>query len=714
MKQFVLLILMMPVVVRVSFCQDQTIKRDEKPVLQGTIKVIAKSYGDSVVLRWAPSDSWAWNKLNYTGYIIQRITLDEKDNAKKELMTPVPLKPYPLEKFKTVFKSSNTNAAIAAQCLYGRNFDMGLRKGQGAIEDEATVSDARFSYTLMVADYDAGVAMATALRFADKNVKKAGKYLYRVMPAGTVSQGRIDTGSVLVENNTTAVNAKPEIAEGIAFDHLGELHWARNGMWSGFYIERSSDGGKIFTLLNSLPFISSRPDPAALKKDSSKAKLFALLQTQHVYIDSLPKNYTNYVYRIRGINAFAEISDYSGSVTISGKDLTAPVAVNMLNPQFVSGRSIKLLWKKDFIEGDCKGYYVTRARTINGPYETLNQQILPAATTEFTDNFAFLHGGNFYIVVAADTTGNIASSVPAMGLVPDNTPPSIPVGLKGNIEKNGRVNLYWTANKEDDIKGYKVYFANAPDHVFTQVTTGPDTALQFTDSISLNTLTKEIWYKIAAVDYNNNHSEFSAAVQLKKPDIVPPTAPVATNIVVQKSGVAMDWIQSSSADAVSYTIYRAEEKQKPVPVARFKHIPGIISFHFTDTTVTPNTNLVYMARTIDEDSLQSPFSLPVMATIHHTAQRAAITTLKAFYDIKAKLIHISWQYTETGDYFFILSAAYGTDSFRPIRSFDKQKNSYNDLNPEKGITCRYTIQAIWKDDSGNTMFGQPGVVIIPQ
>src|SRR5665647_456952 len=215
------------------------INNEEKVILQSGIKVIAKAYGDSIVLRWAATRPWAWSKLNYLGYKIERIDLNEKDNAKKELLTAAPLKPYSLEKFKTVFKSDNNNAAIAAQCLYGKNFETNLRKGQAAIADKASVSDARYAYTLMVADYDANVGVATALRFTDKNVTKGGKYIYRIMPAAVATQGVIDTGTVLIINNKIAINSKPEITEGLAFDHLGELHWDRTGteIWSGFYIE---------------------------------------------------------------------------------------------------------------------------------------------------------------------------------------------------------------------------------------------------------------------------------------------------------------------------------------------------------------------------------------------------------------------------------------------------------------------------------------------
>jgi fibronectin type 3 domain-containing protein len=689
------------------------INKEEKVILQSGIKVIAKAYGDSIVLRWAPTRPWAWNKLNYLGYKIERIDLNEKDNAKKELLTAVPLKPYSLEKFKTVFQRNNNNAAIAAQCLYGKNFDTNLRQGQAAIADKASVSDARYAYTLMVADYDANVGVATALRFTDKKVTNGGKYIYRIMPAGVATQGVIDTGTVLIINNKTAINSKPEITESLAFDRLGELHWDRTGAetWSGFYIERSEDG-KAFKPLNKIPFITSPPDSALLKQDPGKARLFAMMQTQHIYIDSLPQNYKNYYYRIKGINAFAEMSDYSNIVTVSGRDLTPPVAVNMLNPKFISDRKMKVLWKKDIIESDCKGYYITRANNINGPYSTLNQQILPPTTTEYIDNNAFAHGGSYYIVVAADTANNISSSSPGMGLVPDNTPPSSPVGLKGRIEKTGLVYLSWDANKEEDVKGYKVYFANAPDHVFTQITTGPDSLNSFVDSITLRTLTKDIWYKIVAVDFNNNHSDFSPAVKLRKPDIVPPTPPIATNVMVNNKDVEMDWIQSSSNDVVGYEIYRQQDKNENKLLARYKPDATNTSFHFKDTTTRSNLVYTYTAVAIDEDSLHSPASVAVRIKINTTPERPAITTLKAMYDPKEKVIKLNWIYATGGDYFFIIYRSMGDQPLERLQSFNKEINEYTEYNAMPGKTYHYAIQAIYKDANGNTKLSKVADAIV--
>jgi fibronectin type 3 domain-containing protein len=706
--------LFVPIMMSAQNKKQANNKAQDKVVLQSGIRVIGKAYGDSIVLRWAPSKSWAWLKLNIIGYKIERIDVSDKDNPKKEWLTSEAIKPFPLEKFKASFTRDNTNAAIAAQCLYGKNFETNLRQGQAGIVDRASVSDTRFAFALQSSDFDRNVATATALRFVDKKVKKGGAYIYRLVPAAIATQGIIDTGSVLIINSPITTNPAPEITEALSFDRLAEFHWDRAGVenWSGYYIERSEDG-KVFNPLNKIPFITSRPDSSLLKEDSSKAKIFAMLQTQHIYIDSLPQNYKKYFYRIRGINAFAELSPYSNAVTIFGKDLTPPVAVNILNPEYISGKRIKVKWQKEIIEKDCMGYYIARAKNINGPYETLNDKLLPTSNTDFIDNNAFEHGENFYVVIAVDTASNISTSVPAMCLVPDSTPPAAPAGLKGRIDSSGRVYLSWDKNKEEDLKGYKVYFANAADHVFIQISAEPDLLNSFVDSITLHTLSKDIWYKIAAVDFNNNHSAFSPAVKLRKPVTVRPTAPIATNVKVNKTGIEMDWIQSSSDDISNYKIYRQQEGNAKKLLAIYKPDPAKMSFHFTDTTVRANLIYNYTAEAVNEDSIHSPSSIAVQVKIHATSERPAITTLKAVYDRKGKVIKLNWTYADSGDYFFLLYRSVGNDPLERMRSFDKEVTQFDDYNLPPGKIYHYAIQAIYKDANGNTKLSVPIDVTIP-
>ena len=43
------------------------------------IQLAAKAYGDSIILRWAPTSAAAWQVLNGTGYTILRLDKNQPD-----------------------------------------------------------------------------------------------------------------------------------------------------------------------------------------------------------------------------------------------------------------------------------------------------------------------------------------------------------------------------------------------------------------------------------------------------------------------------------------------------------------------------------------------------------------------------------------------------------------------------------------------------------
>ena len=137
-------------------------KKIAAPNLHSAIKVKAKAYGDSVIIRWAPADAWAWVLLNTTGYIVERTDYSNAARPKKEILATV--KPYTLEKFKTVFGPNDKYAAIAAQALYGKNFSSGIRNGNLGLVDQAAVLNDRHAFALQASDYDGRVALATGLK----------------------------------------------------------------------------------------------------------------------------------------------------------------------------------------------------------------------------------------------------------------------------------------------------------------------------------------------------------------------------------------------------------------------------------------------------------------------------------------------------------------------------------------------------------------------
>jgi len=685
--------------------------------LHAGIKVFAKAYGDSIVVRWAPDDKWAWTSLNYTGYFVERIDVTDSIFT-KQLLTQQPLKPMTLEEMKAAFAgTTNKFAAIAAQCLYGKNFALNTRQaGAGGIKDKSDVWNSRYAFALEAADFDAATATATGLRLVDKNVLKKHVYIYAVYPAVPTNQGMIDTGGVAVTNVVQRA-VKPTLNQTIAGDKMAELHWARKQkeQYSAYNIERSSDG-KLFTQVNKVPFISSPPDTALYAKaDSMHRQVLNMMRTQQAFVDSLPDDNHKYYYRIKGVNAFGEWSDYSDTLSVTGIDLTAPIPPDLAKPKYIGGRTISLHWTKKVKEPDFKGFIVVRSHLKpSAEFKALNTKLLDTTATSFTDTAAFVHGSSFYRIGVVDTAGNINYSNVALGVVPDTTPPLPPTGLQGRIDKKGYVYLHWDKNTEEDMKGYKVYFANSSEHVYSQITITPDSATTFTDTITLKTLTKNIWYKVVAVDENNNHSGYSAPVELKKPDVVPPVPPLASLVAVDTSGVKIDWVKSASNDAAFYIIYRKQQEDSIwMPMAQIKHDSTKPYFYYIDKTIKPFVTYNYSAETVDEDSLHSVKSVQVTAAVKTVAALPPLQTLKAVYNDKAKAINLQWDYKNNGDYYFVLFRGVGNDALLKFHTASQEDNAYSDTElPTGGGSLKYAIQVVFKDSRGKTRVSAPVAVTV--
>jgi hypothetical protein len=684
-------------------------------VYHAAIRVIAKAYGDSIVVRWAPTAAWAWSGCNVVGYTIERIEVSTPGIPRQKL-TAQPLRPLTLDQLKAAFGRDDKYAAIAAQCLYGTNFTTGIRKGYAGQGDQASVFGDRYGFALQVADYDGAVAHAEGLRFTDTHVKPGGVYAYIVYPGANPPQGKIDTGGIIITDSVGSIPNRPRLSEVVPGDRIAEVHWNRTQQesYSGFWIERSEDG-QHFQPVNTLPFYSSVPDSNQVKKDTVHARRYALLRTKQVFVDSLPRNYRRYYFRIRGINAFAERSDYSDTLAVTGLDLTPPSPPVLGKPQYLGKKSFRLAWKRTGKEGDFAGWMVTKARQVGGPYTTLTPALLPADQTTFVDTGAFAHGQTYYIVAAVDTAGNMGVSMAAMALVPDTTPPVAPTGLKGRIDPKGRVFLSWSRNTEEDMKGYKVYFANGIRHVFSQITQTTVSDTTFVDSISLKTLTKYIWYEVVAVDQNNNHSRYSVPVMLKKPDIVPPMPPEPSRVAVDSAGVHIDWVRSASNDVVGYILYRRRASGSDtswVQLARLSSDTTKPGFRFTDSSLEHLTTYQYNAEAVDEDSLHSKRSVTIAAAVNTVPELPAPGKPTASYDPTARQVTLKWAYHNSGSYYFVLYRAMGSAPLGRFRSVAQSETTFQDTTPSPG-PARYAIQVLFKDKRGKTRISDPVAVTIP-
>jgi uncharacterized protein len=689
------LIVLIIIFILKGFVQAQTPQPTDTLPYHKKLFLIANNYADSVVLRWAPSDALAWRDYNNGGYLLYRYELSEDkfpSHPQIKALNSQPIKPWSLDEWKSRSLPEDSLAAVAAQLLYGESnipeatttgrnegTEIDLSKAMDQKDDQ----DNRFSLALLMADFSPHVANGLGLRWVDKEVERNKTYVYRIVSLSEAGLTKPDTAATIIKTDQDFV--QPDMPEILyeEYDRTVIFRWNRrlaDQYFSSYLYERSVDGGRTFSPVKSLPYVQPAYDQNYDHEDEIILK------------DSLPDNYITYYYRIVGITPFGDKGNYSPAMPVMGRDLTPPDAPEQVSAEHMEGSKVLIKWQKPIHEDDFEGFLVGRAESLEGPYEPLGNRLLPKTANQFMDESAITWGTNFYVVSAVDTAGNAGLSVPAYVIMVDTIPPAKPQGLTGKIDTTGIVTLQWKLGFEPDLLGYLVYSANAPDHEFAPVAENFVVDSLFTDSISLNTLTKKIYYKIIAFDKNRNPSEPSDILELTKPDFIPPVPPVITDFDVSDTTVWIQWNPSSSTDVIKQFLYRRKIGNDWQELAQM----DTLTITYLDTIVEKLTTYEYALRVQDEDGNLSEMSFPVTARVYDSGIRQAITNLNAILVEEENAVNLSWGYDELEGIHFVIYRSTNASGFEMYDQSAYDKMTYTDSNLDKGI-YEYAVKAFHKD-----------------
>lgn len=651
--------------------------------------LVARHYGDSIVLRWAPGGSAMWLLANTDGYCLRRQAFrrDEKNVFNLLDSSTTIVKPWSMEQWAAQIQATDDSLAVlAAGMLYGETRAFGGKTKGVSMEDilqKYTEQQNRFVFALMAADQSPVAAEGLGWRYADRSVEKGLYYLYTVHPVGEKAAARMDTGRVLMDDKKIHVPQPFPAITAIPGDRVIHLFWPEgdlinNQSYSAYVVERSADGIH-FERLHHRPLIPDRKREEGLPKPIR-------------YDDSVAVNYRTYTYRVSGLSAFGDLSPPSPPLAVMAVDLTAPSSPVITEIGTTSEGAIHLTWEKPDMEGDMRGFVVGRATNMEGPYEPLTEELLPPDTRRFTDTQP--HGGapNFYIVAAVDTAGNPGRSLPAYHAVDDHTPPDRPTGLDGQIDSTGRVFLHWRWNREKDLVGYRVFFSNSGRGVFAPATGHMLSDTLFVDSTSLRTLSRHLYYKVIAYDRNMNASEPSDILKLERPDTIPPMPALIHDFSIGRRGVTLHWHPSASGDAARQHVLRQADSTGAWRLLA-QLPPG--DTLFTDTTVASGMRYAYAIETFDRGGLSSGRSFPLRAYVHRSTAGNGIHELEAV--LQEERIMLRWKAPEQQVNFYILYRSMGDDGMRLAGNIPGDQSGYTDRAGTSGT--RYAIKAVYADGS---------------
>ena len=151
------------------------------------IKAVGRTYGDSIVLRWAVESYPEWDRLNRTGYDVLRHTEGEGEFLLDTLATGI--RPMSLADFRRCYPDTiDSLAYLAMGAIYGEgdmtpemtNYEPG---SIGALVELEQDQKTRLFGAFLAAEWRPDLAQAMGLRYVDKTAKKGETYTYFIMPS---------------------------------------------------------------------------------------------------------------------------------------------------------------------------------------------------------------------------------------------------------------------------------------------------------------------------------------------------------------------------------------------------------------------------------------------------------------------------------------------------------------------------------------------------
>ena len=554
--------------------KTDTIIYQEPTLITTKIKLLTRTYGDSIALRWVPEDYVSWKYLCLTGVNVLRTETDADDFAIDTLAYG--LKPLTEEQFRAKYAQTDSNALVAQGVLYGEG-RLGPNQTQdqpgswGASMEYNNEQDMSFAFAMLVAEWRPDLARDMAVGFLDRTAKPGKTYDYYIQPTKWETDGRLifEPGVAEGVENKPYEPAifNPRMTDSISSPRRHVLGWW-DDKHSTYEIYRrfvtDADGNKIdgtWEHLNRKPYLSVIDLPEG---DNYKA-----------FGDSVP-SFGVYEYMIAGHDAFGGLVPSINPIRVNVYDNEPPTAPQLkaivigYPDDDIRGRiQAHIIWEKDTLEKDLQGYVVRyyNARISGETWIELNEEMIPPTDTMYVAEVTGLRTGMIQ-VAAYDKSGNESTSLSQLIEIHDYKAPAAPDSLWAQVTqpelnsivgkdvKYAYVILHWRPNPEDDdIMHYDVAFANDSTHPF--LTKAQVRVPMYADTLVLDVNQKYIYYRVRAVDYSNNFGEWCPWIRVARPHVTPPTQPhLDASSHTDEKGMHMEWVVGTDADMLYHLAYR--------------------------------------------------------------------------------------------------------------------------------------------------------------
>lgn len=686
----------LPGEVRDTTARAAELRAKDRQLYYTEMNLLARAYGDSIVLRWAAPDYVAWRFINHVGVNLLR----QKEGEVDIDTLAMALKPTPLERFRASYPESDSLAMMGMGSIY--NLDRPSPYGQrdeagsvGALFDIHGEQQMQYGVALLVAEWRPDVATHMAMRFVDRTAARGTRYTYFIVPAAddTTQTVLLSAAICPVENvRYTPTPLDIQLKDSIMPPTGVRLTWPRKN-FSSYEVERRQGGGQ-WQRLNDHPYLIMFGD-----------------EQEDCFFDDRVEGPGMYEYRIMAHDAFGDLTAPTAPYAVRMRDLIPPHAPEITQIIIQRPREEALgeeVWadicfQADTLDDDCVGFLPVyrHERATQGEWRPLLDK--PLATTDTLCHIDVTNLSTGDIAIAAyDTAQNVGYSIPQLLRVSDMRPPKAPTGLHAvTSATEGTITLVWDDIKDDDISYYEIIFANDSTHEFMVQERGQVTDTIFVDSVDMTANQKYIYYKVRAVDYATNQGPFTEMLQVVRPSNVPPSVAHLDSASVTGRGVYMRWIAGSDELMAYHHVLRRREDQQQWTILMKCNADSIkANRDFIELCDTPDVSTryhwVYAIESFNYSDISSGLSLQYMT--YFAGERVFEWPIRLYgdYHKNEKETRLAWEMNGlppyAGEWYFCIYRQ-APDDDRPqfLISAQPDERAFSDYLLQPGETARYYI-----------------------
>lgn len=441
------------------------------------------------------------------------------------------------------------------------------------------------------------VGQSTTLTYSDPGRSAATAYSYRVRAVDAASNfsGYSNTASAATPDNT-APTAPANLAANPAGETQINLSWTAstdNVGVTGYRVERCQG-------TNCTNFSEIAQPTGTTFNDTGRTP-------------GVP-----YSYRVRAVDAAGNFSGYSNTAGATTRDSTPPTSPTNLTANAASETQINLSWGASSDNVGVREYRVERCQ---GAACTNFTEIAQPAATAFNDTGRSPATAYRYRVRAVDTAGNLGGySNIAAAVTPDNTAPTPPTNLVGNVISEIQINLSWGASSDNvGVARYGVERCQGTNCTNFAEIAQPTTATFNNTGLSAGTPYR---YRVRAADAAGNLSGYSNIVTIVTLDTTAPTIPSGlAGRTLNQSEIALTW--DASTDNIGIAGYQL---QRCLATGACVEIDAGFTLSHTDRNLSTATAYTYRVRAYDAARNLSLYSQPANGATGRILFRAAFDT----------------------------------------------------------------------------------------